>query len=159
MKYKVDVTYKDLAEGVPGEADACPVALALKRTFPTATKIFVSSSIEIVGESQIQISTPLDVYNKIKTFDAGDPIAPFSFELNFLPDKKPGWFSDPTVPVVKFTDSIEQRRKNLETLRSLIQTSFVWKKTPEGFGYWWDVDNKIRSLIEELTKITWSTSD
>lgn len=81
---KIDVTGKDIRNGVRKIADSCPIALAVQRAFPDKG-IEVDDQIIGVyapGESQL-FKTPLVAKEFIALFDGGTATPePFSFDLD-----------------------------------------------------------------------------
>lgn len=74
---RVEVTAKDIDEGVPRACFGCPVALALTR----ASKKLVLVSAKMYSLDGIQAELPEDVINWVTDFDLGQPVQPITFEV------------------------------------------------------------------------------
>jgi hypothetical protein len=75
----VDVTAADIAEGHPLACSFCPVALATSRAM--GRPVHVSAFITVKDYPRLSWGLPDAVYVFVKAFDAGLPVAPFSFVL------------------------------------------------------------------------------
>jgi hypothetical protein len=79
----IEVTQRDISRGVPADCSKCPVALAVRR----ATKIRkiaadTSGLFRIAPYTEFARFTAKHPARKfIKDFDAGEPVEPFSFEV------------------------------------------------------------------------------
>lgn len=75
---RIEVTQADIEFGEVGHAEACPVALALERT---------TGRRWVVGDDELEdrkfgiIDSPSAVAAFVRAFDAGRPVAPFTFDL------------------------------------------------------------------------------
>ena len=77
----VEVTEKNLLDGVPVEPEKCPVALALKDKgfdWAHADRDFIAFGL---GPKKYWVGTPLDVLCHMDDFDDGNSVLPFSFEI------------------------------------------------------------------------------
>lgn len=93
-KIRVEVTAEDIAKGVPQECNSCPVAIAVGRACPAAVKVGVDGAtidiyaawdVESDAKSEYVVArTPREVNEFIKRFDNGDPVGPFSFDLEVI---------------------------------------------------------------------------
>ena len=82
---KIEVTQKDIDEGVQGECQLCPIALAFKRK--TKLKHVDVSGKYIVlyrRKSNNLHELPKEAQTFIKRFDGEKTVKPFSFELENL---------------------------------------------------------------------------
>ena len=80
MKYKVEVTAKDINKGRVCNGQYCPVALAVGRTGRFILgKIFVANTRVYAGDAKY--SLPKKAIAFIEKFDEGRPVKPFSFVL------------------------------------------------------------------------------
>ena len=78
---KINVTKRNIEKGKRKSCGACPVALALRRTFKV-TEVSVASRIVIFGLSpQACFETPDEVLRFMDRFDRRCKVEPFSFEL------------------------------------------------------------------------------
>jgi hypothetical protein len=91
----IHVTAEDIANGRPGAAMTCPVALAVKRTFSNALSVCVVNngpnvrlypgyirvrkSVEVSGD---RYALSQEVSDFIRRVDNGLPVQPFSFVLD-----------------------------------------------------------------------------
>lgn len=76
----IEVTADDIARGTRKSCSCCPIALALAR----CTGLVVSVESDWV---YFMPDLPQTAVEFIKTFDAGKPVQPFSFELD-VPEVK-----------------------------------------------------------------------
>ncbi len=90
MKQKrIKVTGRHIREGIPEEADACPIAQAI---LERKNVIGVSVDDEraeihehLKGGTLVRVyKLPRAAWNFITKFDAGKPVKPFSFKLGAL---------------------------------------------------------------------------
>ena len=83
----IDVTYSDIMRGKRTKTNACPVALAIKRTVnPSWNVSVIPTNVHFFHNiSEVNRLIPPEVTEFIKAFDAGRLIAPFSFVLEDLP--------------------------------------------------------------------------
>jgi hypothetical protein len=77
----------DIAAGIKGDCSRCPVALALRRSFPSAGDVMVCFTINLYrtvkdGLPSARVKTPDDVVCFIRDFDYGRRVKPFSFKLD-----------------------------------------------------------------------------
>jgi hypothetical protein len=108
IKDEVFVTGEDIANGVPGEPEKCPVALALKRVYPDyefcVGKNYIHTEKDEVGVLSFndQVTT-LKQSRFVKRFDAGKRVEPFSFDF-YRP------FQRPAISYVNFSERLEKGR-------------------------------------------------
>lgn len=86
MKYTVTVTQEDINSGMREEPCLCPIALACLRAGIVAP---------LVGMEELSCVAGLGVMPKeagtfVANFDEGEPVEPFSFEIEIAPFKDPG---------------------------------------------------------------------
>ena len=86
----VEVTQEDIDHGVIGDADMCPIALAVKRVAPgNVHEVIVFDQVFITyrnncgteGTEQFKASTPVDAFRFVVDFDEARPVSPFTFTL------------------------------------------------------------------------------
>jgi hypothetical protein len=87
VKKTFRVTARDIAAGVKRSAYQCPVALALRRSIPSAGDVIVCSRIAIYRTEEdswpfAQVATPDEVRCFTRDFDGGRRVKPFSFKLD-----------------------------------------------------------------------------
>lgn len=89
---KISVTEECITCGLREDCTACPVALAIARVIlPGATVSVFLDTIEFhrVEYPSVELPTPPEVHSFVATFDAGEPVVPFDFEIDipkeFLP--------------------------------------------------------------------------
>lgn len=78
----VEVTAEDIAKGVKEDCGACPVALALRRAGLGRAMVdgtSISWSFGVSGGGDVEC--PCHVAEFIESFDEGDDVEPFSFQL------------------------------------------------------------------------------
>ena len=84
---KIEVTQKDIDEGVQGECTLCPIALAFKRS-SNFKRVYVNGkSIDVWNRCDQGIQTyelPKKAQTFVKRFDRQEPVKPFSFKLKSL---------------------------------------------------------------------------
>jgi hypothetical protein len=84
----VSVTAGHIAKGVRDSCWLCPVALAVKEAFPDAELVAVDSAHITMGGGPLrggrtEIDLPDAATRFIEAFDLGDPVGPFTFELDY----------------------------------------------------------------------------
>lgn len=79
----VDVTSADIHNGKRGEACNCPVALAIKRLAPSKTVNVGILHAFFDPELNEGKELPTEAKEFIKAFDAGEPVSPFTFFLDY----------------------------------------------------------------------------
>jgi hypothetical protein len=81
----IKVTKQDIAKGVPGHSDACPVARALKRAGFRAVR---AGLFTINAQGRKTFPTPASLAEFMNNFDAGlaETLEPLTFEI---PWRKP----------------------------------------------------------------------
>lgn len=82
-RINIDVTNDDIARAHISDSYKCVVAQAVARTLPDATRIEVDvATIRFTrDEKRFVYLTPFIVQGYVVAFDAGEPIAPFRFQL------------------------------------------------------------------------------
>ena len=96
-RIRIDVTQEHINEGNPTESGYCPVALALQEHAGwshanAATHQFwplFENWDERLGVS-IRYDLPVEASSFIQAFDDGDPVEPFSFEVEVRDEHAPG---------------------------------------------------------------------
>lgn len=81
----INVTQEDIEKGSIGNPFECPVAFALKKTFPHWYLIRVGLNvIEFVlfDDVDVQVETPEKVKEFILQYDYGEIVSPFEFEIS-----------------------------------------------------------------------------
>ena len=83
----VNVTQEDIQHGQRAKTNACPVALAIKQTIGPFWRVSViSHNAYFYRDTAEEIRLlPQETTEFIKAFDAGNIVAPFSFEIDDLP--------------------------------------------------------------------------
>ena len=81
----INVTAEHLTEGIPGDACACPVVLAVSDAFPGAEDVTVGDLyISMYHQRQsLLLPMPADVRVLIAAIDSRKPVEPFTFDLNY----------------------------------------------------------------------------
>lgn len=83
MNIVVNVTAEDIAEGVPGTCDLCPIALAVKRATGAVDVSVYETDVEIDdGESYRIFDVPGLASRFIVDFDKGNEVNPITFTFN-----------------------------------------------------------------------------
>lgn len=77
---RIQVTAEDIANGIPYECEACPVALALKKHSPNVDADIIVDA-DNIWWGEAAYSTPEEVVSFITNFDKGDAVEPFEFYL------------------------------------------------------------------------------
>ena len=78
--YHVQVTAEDIAKGARRAGMRCPVALALKREVAKTDEMVVVCADEVlVGDRELKTSS--DTETRIRNYDAGADMAPFTAML------------------------------------------------------------------------------
>ena len=82
---EVEVTTADIADGVPREPASCPIALAIRRKYPSLQKVTVKQNkgVSITGPDGKQMSTELleDERDWVRRFDRGEQVSPFTLKV------------------------------------------------------------------------------
>ena len=83
----VNVTQEDIQRGKRAETNACPVAMAIKQTIgPLWCVSVIPNNVYFYrGIAEENRLLPQEATEFIETFDAGNIVAPFSFEIDDLP--------------------------------------------------------------------------
>jgi hypothetical protein len=84
----INVTAEHIAKGEHDSCRFCPVALAMKEAFPDAELVAVDSAHVTMGGGPrrggwIELDLPDAATRFIEAFDVGDPVQPFTFELDY----------------------------------------------------------------------------
>jgi len=83
----VSVTADHIAMGDRENCETCPVALAIAETFADLTYVSVDPGGLIAATGlpgrEIFVDLPREVQEFIWDFDDGDPVEPFTFELDY----------------------------------------------------------------------------
>jgi hypothetical protein len=83
---EVDVTHNDIEQGVKGDCHHCPIALALRRHFPSAPSLYVLYMASYIKPSETENflvgKLPDKAERFVKDYDAGKSRRPFRFELS-----------------------------------------------------------------------------
>ena len=80
---RIRVLATDIKNGERQHSQACPIALAVRRRFPDASEVTVSTEVMafyLKGRTH-HAALPSIARFFINEFDAGHPVAPISFEL------------------------------------------------------------------------------
>ena len=80
---RIEVTQEDIDKGVKENCVKCPVALSLRRLFPGEWEVDVGDDAIYAGGNWY--TPPDEAQEFIAKFDAGEPVAPFSFDVD-LPE-------------------------------------------------------------------------
>lgn len=84
---KIEVTQEDIIKGIRHAGDACPIALATKRTLGIGKVDVARDSIcvqvETPHDQSEDIHLPQEASDFIEMFDLGEPVYPFSFEIDY----------------------------------------------------------------------------
>jgi hypothetical protein len=75
----ITVTQEDINVGMPNRCYRCPVALALTRAFNETAEVLYGSA--YIVDSRQYLKLPIEVSCFISSFDKGEPVKPFSFEV------------------------------------------------------------------------------
>ena len=78
---RVQVTADDIVHGVRRNMCECPVARALRRAYGSELGVGYGYIIHVPSRAYLDL-TPDDVTAFIRTFDMGDAVHPFEFELD-----------------------------------------------------------------------------
>lgn len=82
---EVEVTLHDILQGQPEDPMSCMVAMALERTFGGEWHVvpgeYCGDVYTNLGPLVRGFKIPTDVYAKIRAFDKGQPVEPFTFKL------------------------------------------------------------------------------
>ena len=77
----ITVTNKDIREGRPMNAGACPIARAAQREFPDC-QVLVGGYINVVRKGlHTNYELPPEASSFVRLFDAGMPVKPITFEV------------------------------------------------------------------------------
>ena len=77
----ISVTAGHIAKGFARDCEHCPVALALRDAFPEVRHISVTSLYVRMGIREHEL--PAEVQQFTWEFDTGQPVGPFTFELDY----------------------------------------------------------------------------
>lgn len=79
MMIRIEVTAEDIERGVLADCTECPVALAVERATGDQAHVY-DGSVTLTSDC-VYTSLPDDVNRRIRAYDAGESMVPFSFEL------------------------------------------------------------------------------
>ncbi len=80
----VKVTQIDIDNGVPCDGCLCPIALAIDRDYNLDVKVHADGGIVINdGEKETEVWAGYEAASFIESFDDGNEVNPFSFELDY----------------------------------------------------------------------------
>lgn len=79
-KVRIEVTAEDIAKGNPGDACACPVALALQRVLGDAQCSTDGLECYVGGQREL-VNAPPSVREFVDRFDKQADVEPFAFEI------------------------------------------------------------------------------
>jgi len=81
----INVTAEHIAKGTPRECRFCPVALAVKDAFPHDVAVSIGHRyISMYSHERHELlPIPEDVRGLIAAIDAGRPVEPFTFDLDY----------------------------------------------------------------------------
>jgi hypothetical protein len=82
MILNIKVTQEDIDRGKRDSSFACPVARAASRWGFVALVGGIFINLYAYGGRGFRCQLPQDTVNFIKSFDTGEPVKPFEFELN-----------------------------------------------------------------------------
>ena len=77
----INITAEHIAKGFARDSGRCPVALAIRDAFPKAGNIAVTGLYIHMGLREHEL--PAEVQHFTWDFDAGRPVEPFTFELDY----------------------------------------------------------------------------
>ncbi len=83
----VNVTAKDIENGIYANGYACPIALALKRKIDTLVRVDSKSVLVKTHDAWESIPLPELARWFIARFDHGHPVKPFKFRLDIIGGK------------------------------------------------------------------------
>ncbi len=79
MQYEICVTQEDIAQGVRGDKNRCPIALAVGRVFPKANSIAVTSDRIKIDCNEHCAPEPVIAF--VDAFDNECDVMPLTFTL------------------------------------------------------------------------------
>ena len=79
MQYEICVTQEDIAQGIRGDKNRCPIALALGRVFPQADCIAVTGDFIDIDCNDHQAPEPVIAF--VDAFDNECDVMPLTFTL------------------------------------------------------------------------------
>jgi hypothetical protein len=77
----VSVTAEHITKGFARDCERCPVALAIRDAFPAVAHVTVTGLYVRMGIREHEM--PAEVQQFTWAFDTGQPIEPFTFELDY----------------------------------------------------------------------------
>jgi hypothetical protein len=87
MIAKIQVTAADIAHGLAGDCEECPIALAIYRALSDAGVRVGTGGVTLYREgTNAMLALPEAATKFIVRFDHDEPVAPFEFELD-VPDE------------------------------------------------------------------------
>ena len=75
----IHVTAQDISEGLPGNSQFCPVALAVNKAIHREKDVQVDGNAITIDDVDFTISETVRQF--IADFDDGKPVKPFCFEI------------------------------------------------------------------------------
>lgn len=90
MKYTIEVTSEDIANGIRMRACLCPVAIAIQRITKRYAGV-CQSYVDFPDENGrlVTLNAPTSVNDFIKKFDSSKEVEPFIFQLDSEDKYKP----------------------------------------------------------------------
>lgn len=140
MSKLINVSYRDLADGKPGNPEACPIALAVRREFPElASKVRVTGAKIEIGRYSQDLTAEQRKF--VNDFDSLRKVAPID-----------GFYISETA-LQKANKKVRFARldaaKRLQEAADTIMDTFSWSSTEEESGYWAEVRTKLQSLASQ----------
>lgn len=79
----VNVTQEDIETGIANDCLHCPIALAISRELPSSFPKVRNSNAGLLGRFSGWADLPVQAQTFIELFDAGQSVAPITFDLTF----------------------------------------------------------------------------
>lgn len=83
---RIEVTEQDIADGIAGQCDRCPIAIAIARACAADTSVRVGPALAGISAARMFgtafVKLPESAQDFIFRFDAARPVEPFSFTLD-----------------------------------------------------------------------------
>lgn len=92
MIVTVQVTAEDIRLGLPGECSRCPIAYALLRLLPEPIAWHagpMSLHVRNKDRELLSMCVPVEARDFMYSFDRGQPVDPFSFEVEMIEELEP----------------------------------------------------------------------
>jgi hypothetical protein len=89
MRIRVKLTQEDIDDGIPTDAEACPIATFILRHLcqqtiaPTVRVRYRTATIVYRSGMMMEAELPRKATRFIDRFDDGDPVDPINFNLDF----------------------------------------------------------------------------